>query len=92
MLIESDILYFKGKMPNDDMHLSSLNLKKNTKIMMMGTREENLVCIPLRISCKMLKKKCQQSLIYDYHGVFKKFYGSGRRIQLINQTYHCYMQ
>lgn len=31
-----------GKTPDDDVRLSTLNLKSNTKIMMMGTREENL--------------------------------------------------
>lgn len=37
------LLDFKGKSPDDDVRLSALNLKPNTKIMMMGTREENLV-------------------------------------------------
>ena len=32
-----------GKSPDDDVRLSALNLKPNNKIMMMGTREENLV-------------------------------------------------
>lgn len=35
--------FLLGKSPDDDVRLSALNLKPNTKIMMMGTREENLV-------------------------------------------------
>ncbi|XP_068709283.1 ubiquitin-like domain-containing CTD phosphatase 1 [Montipora foliosa] len=35
-------LKHKGKNPDDDVRLSALNLKPNNKIMMMGTREENL--------------------------------------------------
>ncbi|XP_058962322.1 ubiquitin-like domain-containing CTD phosphatase 1 [Pocillopora verrucosa] len=35
-------LKYKGKTPDDDVRLSALNLKSNTKIMMMGTREEKL--------------------------------------------------
>ena len=31
-----------GKVPGDDVQLSALNLKPNTKIMMMGTREETI--------------------------------------------------
>ena len=31
-----------GKVPPDDTQLSALNLKPNTKIMMMGTREETI--------------------------------------------------
>ena len=36
-------MFFQGKSPDDDVRLSALNLKPKTKIMMMGTREENLV-------------------------------------------------
>ncbi|XP_013400820.1 ubiquitin-like domain-containing CTD phosphatase 1 [Lingula anatina] len=36
-------LKYKGSVPGDDVQLSSLKLKPNTKIMMMGTREESLV-------------------------------------------------
>lgn len=32
-----------GKVPGDDVKLSVLSLKPSMKIMMMGTREENLV-------------------------------------------------
>lgn len=34
---------FPGKPAEDDVKLGSLKLKPNTKIMMMGTREESLV-------------------------------------------------
>ena len=37
------LFIFQGKSPDDEVRLSALNLKPNTKIMMMGTREENLV-------------------------------------------------
>lgn len=33
----------KGKVPGDDIKVSLLSLKPNAKVMMMGTREENLV-------------------------------------------------
>ena len=39
--------FTSGKSPDDDVRLSALNLKPNTKIMMMGTREENLVQLKL---------------------------------------------
>ncbi|CAH1783004.1 unnamed protein product [Owenia fusiformis] len=35
-------LKYKGKVPDDDVELSLLKMKPNTKIMMMGTREEAL--------------------------------------------------
>lgn len=35
-------LKFKGKSPSDDILLADMKLKPNTKIMMMGTREEEL--------------------------------------------------
>ena len=40
-------MYFvvSGKPPDDDVQLVLLKLKPNTKIMMMGTREEELVII-----------------------------------------------
>uniref|UniRef100_A0A3B3TDT1 Ubiquitin-like domain-containing CTD phosphatase 1 n=1 Tax=Paramormyrops kingsleyae TaxID=1676925 RepID=A0A3B3TDT1_9TELE len=38
-------LKVKGKPAEDDIKLGSLKLKPNTKIMMMGSREESLVCI-----------------------------------------------
>lgn len=37
------LIYFPGKNAEDDVRLSALNLKPSNKIMMMGTREENLV-------------------------------------------------
>ena len=36
-----------GKPPSGDVLLGDLNLKPKTKIMMMGTREEVLVCFKL---------------------------------------------
>ncbi|XP_041477792.1 ubiquitin-like domain-containing CTD phosphatase 1 [Lytechinus variegatus] len=36
-------LKFKGKPPGDDIQLCALNIKPNTKIMMMGTREETII-------------------------------------------------
>ncbi|XP_063963550.1 ubiquitin-like domain-containing CTD phosphatase 1 isoform X2 [Lytechinus pictus] len=36
-------LKFKGKPPGDDVQLCALNIKPNTKIMMMGTREETII-------------------------------------------------
>ncbi|XP_070541109.1 ubiquitin-like domain-containing CTD phosphatase 1 [Ptychodera flava] len=38
-------LKYKGKSPDDDVALSALKLKPNTKIMMMGTREETIQAI-----------------------------------------------
>lgn len=37
------IFYTVGKPAEDDVKLGALKLKPNTKIMMMGSREENLV-------------------------------------------------
>jgi hypothetical protein len=37
------IAMVKGKVPGDDVKVSLLSLKPNAKVMMMGTREENLV-------------------------------------------------
>ena len=34
---------FAGKMPDNDLQLSVLKLKPKTKIMMMGTREDDMV-------------------------------------------------
>lgn len=36
-------IYIIGKPADDDVKLGALKLKPNTKIMMMGTREESLV-------------------------------------------------
>jgi hypothetical protein len=38
-------LFIVGKPPSDDVLLADMKLKPNTKIMMMGTREEELVGI-----------------------------------------------
>ena len=38
---------FTGKPAGDDMRLGDLNLKPGTKIMMMGTREEEIVSLTM---------------------------------------------
>ncbi|CAB4019793.1 ubiquitin-like domain-containing CTD phosphatase 1, partial [Paramuricea clavata] len=38
-------LKYKGKVPGDDIKVSLLSLKPNAKVMMMGTREENLASV-----------------------------------------------
>ena len=43
---------FVGKPPTDDVQLCALKLKPNIKIMMMGTREENLVSITIPTTVK----------------------------------------
>lgn len=41
--LKTIIICFTGKPADDDVKLGALKLKPNTKIMMMGTREESLV-------------------------------------------------
>jgi ubiquitin-like domain-containing CTD phosphatase 1 len=44
-------IYYTGKPPDENTKIKALNLKPNTKIMMMGTREENLVNIYNNVMC-----------------------------------------
>lgn len=55
-------VYIIGKPADDDVKLGALKLKPNTKIMMMGTREESLVNSLLISLKKNRKNVCVSSL------------------------------
>ena len=63
LLISCDKLL--GKPPDDGVRLSALNVKPSMKIMMMGTREENLV-IYANINLKKMSE-CQPSVPKGRH-------------------------
>jgi len=46
-----NLLLLSGKPADDEVKLGDLKLKPNTKIMMMGTREESLVGKIIKCNC-----------------------------------------
>lgn len=55
---KNKIAFIIGKPADDDVKLGALKLKPNTKIMMMGTREESLVNNSLVYQLKQEKMLC----------------------------------
>ena len=64
------LVCFQGKVPGDDVTLSDLKLKPGTKIMMMGTREEEIVStctVMVMYHCFRYSKNCDSTNKYIVH-------------------------